>query len=78
MTADPILAHAVDILTSSGGMRGASAALAERAVVARHTVKTQAISVYRKLRVTSRGQAVKRLQDSAYWARRPRSITRSG
>jgi LuxR family maltose regulon positive regulatory protein len=32
--ADPILAHAVDVFTQAGGMPGASAALAERALVA--------------------------------------------
>jgi LuxR family maltose regulon positive regulatory protein len=37
--------------------------LGERLYVSQHTVKTQAMSVYRKLGVSSRGQAVQRLQE---------------
>jgi LuxR family transcriptional regulator, maltose regulon positive regulatory protein len=37
--------------------------IGERLYVSRHTVKTQAISVYRKLGVASRSQAVQRLQE---------------
>jgi len=37
--------------------------IGERLHVSRHTVKTQAISVYRKLGVTSRGEAIERLYD---------------
>jgi LuxR family maltose regulon positive regulatory protein len=37
--------------------------IGERLHVSRHTVKTQAISVYRKLGVTSRGEAIDRLYD---------------
>jgi LuxR family transcriptional regulator, maltose regulon positive regulatory protein len=37
--------------------------IGERLYVSQHTVKTQAMSVYRKLGVSSRGQAVKRLQE---------------
>jgi LuxR family maltose regulon positive regulatory protein len=37
--------------------------IGERLYVSQHTVKTQAISVYRKLAVSSRGQAVQRLQE---------------
>jgi LuxR family transcriptional regulator, maltose regulon positive regulatory protein len=36
--------------------------IGERLYVSRHTVKTQAISVYRKLGVTSRGEAVERMR----------------
>jgi LuxR family transcriptional regulator, maltose regulon positive regulatory protein len=36
--------------------------IGQRLHVSRHTVKTQALSVYRKLGVSSRGQAVQRLQ----------------
>jgi LuxR family maltose regulon positive regulatory protein len=39
--------------------------IGERLYVSRHTVKTQAISVYRKLGVSSRSQAVQRLQELA-------------
>jgi DNA-binding NarL/FixJ family response regulator len=35
----------------------------QRLYISQHTVKTQAISVYRKLGVSSRSQAVQRLQD---------------
>jgi LuxR family maltose regulon positive regulatory protein len=37
--------------------------IAERLYVSRNTVKTQAISVYRKLGVTSRGDAIARAGD---------------
>jgi LuxR family transcriptional regulator, maltose regulon positive regulatory protein len=37
--------------------------IGERLYVSQHTVKTQAISIYRKLGVTSRGDAVRRAQD---------------
>jgi LuxR family maltose regulon positive regulatory protein len=37
--------------------------IGERLFVSQHTVKTQAMSVYRKLGVSSRGQAVQRLQE---------------
>jgi LuxR family transcriptional regulator, maltose regulon positive regulatory protein len=37
--------------------------IGERLYVSRHTVKTQAMSVYRKLGVSSRGQAVQRAQE---------------
>jgi LuxR family maltose regulon positive regulatory protein len=37
--------------------------IGERLYVSQHTVKTQAISVYHKLAVSSRGQAVQRLQE---------------
>src|SRR5262245_29953708 len=37
--------------------------IGERPHVSRHTVKTQAISVYRKLGVTSRGEAIERLYE---------------
>jgi LuxR family maltose regulon positive regulatory protein len=37
--------------------------IGERLYVSQHTVKTQAMSVYRKLGVSSRGQAVQRLQE---------------
>jgi LuxR family maltose regulon positive regulatory protein len=36
--------------------------IGERLYVSRHTVKTQAISIYRKLGVTSRSEAIDRLQ----------------
>jgi LuxR family maltose regulon positive regulatory protein len=39
------------------------AEIGERLYVSQHTVKTQATSVYRKLGVSSRGQAVQRLQE---------------
>ena len=38
--------------------------IGERLHVSQHTVKTQAISVYRKLGVSSRSQAITRLQES--------------
>jgi LuxR family maltose regulon positive regulatory protein len=38
------------------------AEIGERLFVSQHTVKTQAMSVYRKLGVSSRGQAVQRAQ----------------
>jgi LuxR family maltose regulon positive regulatory protein len=38
------------------------AEIGERLYVSRHTVKTQAVSVYRKLGVSSRSQAVQRAQ----------------
>jgi LuxR family maltose regulon positive regulatory protein len=37
--------------------------IGERLFVSRHTIKTQAISVYRKLGVSSRGEAVERVQE---------------
>ena len=37
--------------------------IGERLYVSQHTVKTQAMSIYRKLGVSSRGQAVQRLQE---------------
>ena len=56
--------------------------IAERLFVSRNTVKTQAISVYRKLDATSRSEAIARaielgLVDQALWAR-PGEFTRSG
>jgi len=39
------------------------AEIAERLYLSPHTVKTQATSVYRKLGVSSRGQAIQRLQE---------------
>jgi LuxR family transcriptional regulator, maltose regulon positive regulatory protein len=39
------------------------AEIGQQLYVSRHTVKTQAISVYRKLGVSSRSQAVQRLQE---------------
>jgi LuxR family transcriptional regulator, maltose regulon positive regulatory protein len=36
--------------------------IGERLYISQNTVKTQAISVYRKLGVSSRGQAVQRVQ----------------
>ena len=36
--------------------------IGERLYVSQHTVKTQAMSIYRKLGVSSRSQAVQRLQ----------------
>ena len=40
------------------------AEIAERLFVSRATVKAQSISVYRKLNVSSRGEAVSRLQQA--------------
>ena len=37
--------------------------MGERLHVSRHTVKSQALSVYRKLGVSSRSQAVQRMQE---------------
>jgi Bacterial regulatory proteins, luxR family len=37
--------------------------MAQRLYVSQHTVKTQAVSIYRKLGVASRNQAVQRVQD---------------
>jgi LuxR family transcriptional regulator, maltose regulon positive regulatory protein len=39
------------------------AEIGQRLYVSQHTVKTQATSIYRKLGVSSRGQAVQRLQE---------------
>jgi DNA-binding CsgD family transcriptional regulator len=49
--------------------------IGERLYLSQHTVKSQAISVYRKLSVSSRSQAVQRLQEIGligYRARDPR------
>ena len=56
--------------------------IAERLFVSRNTVKTQAISVYRKLDATSRSEAIERaielgLVDEAV-AARPVDFTRTG
>jgi hypothetical protein len=37
--------------------------IGERLDLSRHTVKTQAMSIYRKLGVSSRSQAIQRLQE---------------
>jgi LuxR family transcriptional regulator, maltose regulon positive regulatory protein len=37
--------------------------IGERVHVSRHTVKSQAIAVYRKLGVTSRSEAIERIQE---------------
>jgi LuxR family transcriptional regulator, maltose regulon positive regulatory protein len=37
--------------------------IGQRLYVSHHTVKTQAMSIYRKLGATSRSQAIQRLQD---------------
>ena len=37
--------------------------IAERLFLSRHTVKTQALSIYRKLDTSSRGEAVARARD---------------
>jgi LuxR family maltose regulon positive regulatory protein len=37
--------------------------IGERLFVSRHTVKTQAISTYRKLGVSARGEAVRRAEE---------------
>jgi LuxR family maltose regulon positive regulatory protein len=37
--------------------------MGQRLYVSQHTVKTQAVSIYRKLGVASRSQAVQRVQD---------------
>ncbi|HXJ63525.1 MAG TPA: LuxR C-terminal-related transcriptional regulator, partial [Actinomycetota bacterium] len=42
--------------------------IADRLFVSRHTVKTQAISIYRKLRVTSRSEAVDTARDNGLLA----------
>jgi LuxR family maltose regulon positive regulatory protein len=39
------------------------AEIGERLYLSRHTVKTQAVSIYRKLSASSRSQAVQRLQE---------------
>ena len=39
------------------------AEIGQRLFVSKHTVKTQAISIYRKLGASSRSQAVQRLQE---------------
>jgi LuxR family maltose regulon positive regulatory protein len=41
----------------------------QRLYISQHTVKTQAISIYRKLGVSSRGQAVQRIQEIGLLAR---------
>jgi LuxR family maltose regulon positive regulatory protein len=43
--------------------------MGRRLYVSQHTVKTQAMSIYRKLGVSSRGQAVQRVQDIDLLAR---------
>lgn len=43
--------------------------IGQRLYVSQHTVKTQALSIYRKLGATSRGQAVQRVQDAGLLAR---------
>jgi LuxR family transcriptional regulator, maltose regulon positive regulatory protein len=43
--------------------------IGQRLYVSQHTVKTQALSIYRKLGATSRGQAVQRVQDIGLLAR---------
>jgi LuxR family transcriptional regulator, maltose regulon positive regulatory protein len=37
--------------------------MGQRLYVSQHTVKSQAMSIYRKVGVSSRGQAVQRVQD---------------
>ncbi len=37
--------------------------IADRLYVSRHTVKTQAISIYRKLGVSSRSEAIERVRE---------------
>jgi LuxR family maltose regulon positive regulatory protein len=43
--------------------------IGQRLYVSQHTVKSQAMSIYRKLGATSRGQAVQRVQDIGLLAR---------
>jgi LuxR family maltose regulon positive regulatory protein len=43
--------------------------IGQRLYLSKHTVKTQAISIYRKLGVSSRGQAVQRVQEISLLAR---------
>jgi LuxR family maltose regulon positive regulatory protein len=43
--------------------------IGERLHVSRHTIKTQAMSVYRKLGVSSRGEAIDRVQEVGLLAR---------
>jgi LuxR family maltose regulon positive regulatory protein len=45
------------------------AEIGQRLYVSKHTVKTQALSIYRKLGASSRSQAVQRLQDIGLLAR---------
>jgi LuxR family transcriptional regulator, maltose regulon positive regulatory protein len=45
------------------------AEIGQRLYVSQHTVKTQALSIYRKLGASSRSQAVQRLQDIGLLAR---------
>ena len=42
--------------------------MGERLYVSQYTVKTQAMSIYRKLGVSSRGQAVQRVQEAGLLA----------
>jgi LuxR family maltose regulon positive regulatory protein len=37
--------------------------IGQRLFISKHTVKTQAISIYRKLEVSSRSQAIERVQE---------------
>jgi DNA-binding CsgD family transcriptional regulator len=39
--------------------------MGNRLCLSPHTVKSQALSIYRKLGVTSRGQAIQRVQQTA-------------
>jgi LuxR family transcriptional regulator, maltose regulon positive regulatory protein len=43
--------------------------MGQRLYVSQHTVKTQAMSIYRKLGVASRGQAVQLVQETGLLAR---------
>jgi LuxR family maltose regulon positive regulatory protein len=43
--------------------------IGQRLYLSKHTVKTQASSIYRKLGVSSRGQAVQRVQEISLLAR---------
>jgi len=43
--------------------------MGQQLFVSQHTVKTQALSIYRKLGASSRGQAVQRVQEIGLLAR---------
>ena len=49
--------------SSTRCFRAGSSEIGERLFLSRHTVKTQAISIYRKLGVSSRSEAITRMHE---------------
>jgi LuxR family transcriptional regulator, maltose regulon positive regulatory protein len=52
--------------------------IGQRLYISKHTVKTQAVSIYRKLGVSSRSQAVQRLQEIGLLERTDHGFIPSG